>query len=133
MKMQAATDDCGGGDSFRVGLRVGLARGIAGGEGDGRGGDCSGGGLRVCGVGGFDRPKVAIVATGDELAEVARFRRTGRYVDSNSYALLARVEAAGELVGGWRWLGMCARTSGRAGGAGREFEFDDFFGRGFDG
>ena len=43
----------------------------------------------------FRRPVVAIVATGDELVEVADFPEAWQIRNSNSYALKAMVEAAG--------------------------------------
>ncbi len=43
----------------------------------------------------FERPKVAIVATGDELVEVGEVPEGWQIRNSNSYALKAMVEAAG--------------------------------------
>ena len=43
----------------------------------------------------FERPKVAIVATGDELVEVGEVPEVWQIRNSNSYALKAMVEAAG--------------------------------------
>ena len=43
----------------------------------------------------YRRPKVAIVATGDELVELAESPRAHQIRNSNSYALAAMVEAAG--------------------------------------
>ena len=51
---------------------------------------CGGAELEV-----FRRPKVAIVATGDELVEVAEVPEAWQIRNSNSYALKAMVEAAG--------------------------------------
>jgi molybdopterin molybdotransferase len=47
----------------------------------------------------FERPKVAIVATGDELVEVGEVAEDWQIRNSNSYALKAMVEAAGGFGG----------------------------------
>ncbi len=81
----------------------------------------------------FERPKVAIVATGDELVEVGEVPEAWQIRNSNSYALKAMVEAAG---GVWWAAGGgsgCARGCLGAGGAGAGVRFDGVFGWGFDG
>ena len=52
----------------------------------------------------FAQPKVAIVATGDELVELDEPMEAWQIRNSNSYALAALVEAAGGVGGGWRRL-----------------------------
>ena len=47
----------------------------------------------------FERPRVAIVATGDELVEVGEAPEAWQIRNSNSYALKAMVEAAGGFGG----------------------------------
>ena len=82
----------------------------------------------------FRRPRVAIVATGDELVEIDETPGPQQIRNSNSYGLAALVSA-----GRWRG-GADADRSGPAGGVGErsfvrgaEVRVDAAVGRGLDG
>ena len=61
----------------------------------------------------YERPKVAIIATGDELVELDEPMEAWQIRNSNSYALAALVSAAGESRSGWRLRGTRWASCGR--------------------